>query len=77
MTTIINTPPTSQTVESADSGMGIILGVLFGILLVVLFLIYGLPAIRANNPQPKPDSINVNVQLPTTDKTNPAPTTNP
>lgn len=43
MTTIVNTPPRG---DSSDSGLGLILGVIIAIGLVVLFIVYGLPAIR-------------------------------
>lgn len=69
MTTIINTPP---AVESSDSGLGIVFGVILAILIVVLFLVYGLPMIRNSNPPAANGGINVNVQLPTDNKT-PAP----
>lgn len=65
MTTIINTPP---SVDSADSGLGLVLGIIVAIMILVLFFIYGLPYIR-DNSTPKNDSINVNVQLPSTNQT--------
>lgn len=61
MTTIINTPPTG---ESADSGLGLILGIIIALILVALFFVYGLPAIRATSVAPKANDVNVNVQLP-------------
>lgn len=72
MTTIINTPP---SVDSADSGLGLILGIIVAIMLFALFFIYGLPYIR-NNSTPKAESVNINVQLPETTQTSPV-TTNP
>jgi hypothetical protein len=65
MTTIINTPPST---ESSDSGLGIVLGIIVGIVIVILFLIYGLPLLR-NKPAATNDTVNVNVQLPTDTKT--------
>ena len=62
MTTIINTPP--QGDSSSDSGTGLIVGVLVAIVLIVLFFIYALPAIRASLT-PQNGSIDVNVKLPT------------
>lgn len=61
MTTIINTPPAG---ESADSGISLILGIIIALILVALFFVYGLPAIRANSVAPKANDVNVNVQLP-------------
>jgi len=58
MTTIVNTPRG----ESSDSGLGLILGVIIAIALVVLFFVYGLPALRqgGNNG----GGTNINVTLP-------------
>lgn len=66
MTTIINTPPSA---DNATSGLSIVLGVIVALALVVLFFVYGLPALRNAKPAQN-DSINVNVTTPT-----PAPTT--
>lgn len=73
MTTIINTPPTG---ESADSGLSLILGIIIALILVALFFVYGLPAIRANNVAPEANDVNVNVELPPI-TTTPTPTVNP
>ena len=56
MTTIVNSPR-----DSADSGLGMVFGVLLAIGIIVLFLIYGLPAIRGNNGS---EGINIDVNLP-------------
>ncbi len=64
MTTIINTPPAG---EGSDSGSGIVLGVIVGIILVALFIIYGLPAIRDNNANDSNDTV-INVTLPGKDE---------
>ncbi|MDD5050934.1 MAG: hypothetical protein PHV93_04350 [Candidatus Pacebacteria bacterium] len=61
MATIINTPGT----PSEDSGLGIVLGVLIAIIVIVLFFVYGLPAIRGNQTPQTSNGINVNVSLPT------------
>jgi hypothetical protein len=61
MTTIINTPPAG---ESADSGLGLVLGIILALIFIALFFVYGLPAIQANNAQPEASNINVDVQLP-------------
>lgn len=47
MTTIVNTPP---SVESSDSGLGLILGIMIAIALIAIFFVYGLPALRQNQP---------------------------
>ncbi|OHA58097.1 MAG: hypothetical protein A2571_03595 [Candidatus Vogelbacteria bacterium RIFOXYD1_FULL_44_32] len=72
MTTIINTPPTG---ESADSGAGLVLGILLALILVILFFVYALPALRDNTP-PKADNIDINVQVPA-DETAPIPEVTP
>ena len=61
MTTIINTPGSNNNGD--DSGLGIIAGILIAIIAIVLFFIYGLPAIRGNEA-PKDDDVNINVTLP-------------
>ncbi|MDD5068601.1 MAG: hypothetical protein PHS53_04350 [Candidatus Pacebacteria bacterium] len=61
MSTIINTPGNS----SEDSGLGIILGVLIAIIVIVLFFVYGLPALRGSQTAQPSNGINVNVSLPT------------
>ncbi len=65
MTTIINTPP---AVESSDSGAGIILGVIIALIVVVLFFVYGLPAIRGSTT-PTSANLDVNVTLPASPST--------
>lgn len=61
MTTVVNNPGGG----SGDSGgAGIVLGVLLAIVLIGLFFVYGLPAMRGNQA-PQNGSIDVNVQLPT------------
>lgn len=64
MATIINTP--GNTAD--DSGSNLVLAVVLVVLIIgaaVLFFVYGLPMIN-NATVPAPNSINVNVQLPTT-----------
>ena len=57
MTTVINSPG-----ESSDSALGIIFGVLLAIGLIVLFLVYGLPAIRSERVDN--GGVNLNITLP-------------
>ncbi len=59
MTTIIN-----GTGDNSGEGMGLglIIGLLIVIVAVVLFFVYGLPAIRANKSEP--NTTNINVQVP-------------
>lgn len=73
MTTIVNTPPVG---ESVDSGLSLILGIIVALILVVLFFVYGLPAIQTNSAVPKANDVNVNVQLPPV-TTAPVPAVNP
>ena len=60
MATIINTPTNR---DSADSSLGMILGVIIAIALVVLFFVYGLPALRQGSGN-QPGGANINVTLP-------------
>ncbi len=64
MATVINNPGNGGR---EDSGIGMIIGVLVVIVLIVLFFVYGLPAIRNN--QTAPNDINVDVDLPGGDNT--------
>lgn len=66
MTTIINSPPSSE-----DSGLGLIVGIFVLVILSLLFFYFGIPALRQmgtpqiNIPAPvinMPDKIDVNVQ---------------
>lgn len=73
MPTIINNPPPVGAKES--SAWVLMLGVAVAIALIILFFVYGLPAIRDTADAPKNDTVNVNVTSPlTADSTNPAPT---
>ena len=57
MTTVINTPSNGES-----TGSGFVIGVAFVIVIIIgLFFVYGLPALR-NNTAPK--SVDVNVKLP-------------
>ncbi|MEO5635097.1 MAG: hypothetical protein ABIS26_00040 [Candidatus Paceibacterota bacterium] len=58
MTTVINNPGQGT---SEGSGMGMVVGVILAIILIGLFLVYGLPRLRGNNA---PSNVDVNVQLP-------------
>lgn len=61
MVTVVNNPTPSN---DSNEGMGMIIGVIGLIVMVYLFFIYGLPAIRQmGNPQINiPSKIDVNVQ---------------
>lgn len=70
MSTIVNTPP-----SSGDSSMAVlVVGVLFTVAVVILFIIYGVPAIqRMSQPEPAAPTT-IDIQLPTpTEPTAPAP----
>jgi hypothetical protein len=63
MATIVNTPGTTRE----GSGTGLIVGVLLAIVLIALFFIYGLPAIRGTGSDAGttvniPENVDVNVQ---------------
>ncbi len=61
MTTVINNPGNG---EGSDSGVGIMIGIIVLVVIVGLFFIYALPAIRAGSAIPQDSSIDVNVKLP-------------
>lgn len=60
MTTIVNTPPASK---ESGGGIGMIVGFLVLIVVVYLFFVFGLPAIRQmGSPQINiPSKIDVNI----------------
>lgn len=61
MATIVNTPSGSHE----DSGMGLIVGVIVAILVVLLFFVYGLPALRGTPAaNDNGTSASINVDLP-------------
>ena len=62
MTTVINNPGNS---EGSDSSVGMILGVIVFLVVVGLFFVYGLPAIRNSRVTPPNGNIDINVKLPT------------
>jgi hypothetical protein len=69
MATIINNPDSGAGNDSG--GMGMIIGAIVLVLILVLFFIYGLPALRGNNGSTGnqinvPDKVDVNVETPTT-----------
>lgn len=74
MTTIINTPGNN----SDSSGVGVIVAIIIAIVVIGLFFVYGLPAIRGmGSAAPQNGAIDVNVKLPTPAPTSPAPTPTP
>ena len=61
MTTVINTPSNGET-----TGGGFVIGIVFVVVILLgLFFVYGMPAMRNNNNNAQPKSIDVNVKLPT------------
>ncbi|KKR32333.1 MAG: hypothetical protein UT65_C0003G0019 [Parcubacteria group bacterium GW2011_GWF2_39_8b] len=66
MTTIVNNPGASG---SGDSGAGLIIGVIIAIVLIVLFFVYALPAIRERNN----GTTNINIEVPKLDTTSNSP----
>ena len=65
MTTIVNTPAAAPSSDSG--GLGSLLAVVLLVVLVLGFLLYGLPLLRRATTAPTihvPDRIDVNVQTP-------------
>lgn len=61
MTTVINNPGVGET---GDSAVGMIVGVILLLVVVGLFFVYALPAIRGNSAAPRSDTVDVNVKFP-------------
>lgn len=59
MTTVINTPPSN---DGSGVGLGLIAGIIIAIGVIGLFIYYGLPALRKE--EPKNQNTNINIQLP-------------
>lgn len=59
MATVINNPNSEDS-----SGIGMLVGIVLAVLVIILFFVYGLPAIRNSNTENPPNDINVNVDLP-------------
>jgi hypothetical protein len=57
MTTVINNPGN----DSSGGGTGLIVGVIIAIVLIALFFMYGLPALRGSNNN---DGVDIKVELP-------------
>ncbi len=67
MTTVINTPPTNN---GESTGFGLIIGIILTVLVIGLFFIYGLPALRnsgENRPQTENSNTEIRVTLPGND----------
>lgn len=69
MTTVINNPGNG---EGSGSGVGIIIGVIVLLVVIGLFFVYALPAIRSSWVTPQKGNIDVNVKLPNVNVTLPA-----
>ncbi len=67
MTTVINTPGQGN---SNDSGAGLVIGIIIALVLIALFFIYGLPALREQPEADTKPSTTINVELPTGGTTN-------
>ncbi len=62
MTTVINNPGDG---ESSGSMTGMILGVVVLLVVIGLFFVYALPAMRNSGAAPTSGTVDVNVKLPT------------
>lgn len=65
MATIINNPGQGDS-DNSGGGAGIIVGVIIAIVLIALFVVYGLPALRNTNSETGtevnlPENIDVNI----------------
>lgn len=74
MATIINNPGDA---DSSGAGIGMILGTIALLVVVGLFFMYALPAMRAGNTAPQGSSLNVNVDVPAGETPTPTPTPSP
>jgi len=74
METVINNPGGGS---GESSGMGMIVGVILAIVIIVLFFMYGLPAIRSNQAADDNGSVDINVELPSGQDNEPAPAGGP
>ncbi len=72
MTTIINTPGNR---DASDSSLGLIIGIIVAIGLVILFIVYGLPALRRNGTTGS--QTNISVTAPSVGNPAPSSTTYP
>ena len=73
MSTIVNNPGSGN---EESSSTGILVGI-FIVVVIAIFFIYGLPAMRGNQRAPQNDSVNVNVKLPPAIDVIPTPTPTP
>ena len=73
MATIINNPGDSS--DRNAGGTGLIVGILLAVLMVALFFLYLLPAMR--NQTTQPSGTNINVELPSNPITTPTAPSNP
>lgn len=74
MNTIINNP--GNTGDGESTGVGLILGIILAIVIIALFFVYALPAIRGTST-PQNGTVDVNIKLPPGDNTPPAPPVTP
>lgn len=67
MVTVVNSPGPGET---ESSGVGLVIGVLLAIVVIVLFFIYGLPALRTSQTQNQtpqntsPGGSNIQINVP-------------
>ena len=65
MTTVINSPTPVTTDDGAGIGLGMVFGVIITIALIILFVVFGIPALSKGQQQPAQPGTNINVTLPT------------
>ncbi len=71
MATIINNPSTTHRTDETDGASDLVIGIIaaVSIIILILFLVYGLPVLQSNTPAPvntavTPSTQNIRVELP-------------
>ena len=71
MATIINNPSTTHRADGADGASDLVIGIIaaVSIIILILFLVYGLPVLQSNATAPvntavTPSTQNIRVELP-------------
>ncbi len=76
MATIINNPSTAHRADEAEGASDLVIGIIaaVSIIILILFLVYGLPVLQSNTPTPvntavTPSTQNIRVELPSQPQT--------